>query len=191
MTGKLDLFNQSLGLLGIEALTSPDAATREADACRTHFQHSLDWLLMEHPWGCTMQRRTLAEIANPDPSGWDYAYQLPTDPPVFRVLSLLDEDSGAELAYPWKKEGSVLLTNASPAYILYQGRVEVEDLDTHVAEVLKFRLAAAIAFFLTQSLQLEQQRSVQYAQLLSYAKDVEGSLAASQATPPVKWEEIG
>src|SRR5690606_32256720 len=94
-------------------------------------------------------RATLAQVVYDAPFGFVYKYQLPAD--CLRVLKT--EDSGTE----WKVEGRYLLTDESSISIQYIKKVtDVSQFDPMFCEALALRLAADLAYALTQNASVQK-----------------------------------
>lgn len=53
--------------------------SKEASACRLHYDPALEFVLEAMEWNFATRRVTLAELEEDPPADWDYAYQYPTD----------------------------------------------------------------------------------------------------------------
>lgn len=187
-----DLYNMALTHVGARRIPSPDEQSNEAAACNQFYVHSLDEVLQDHPWSCAAARATLAEIEGETLHPFDYRYALPVDPICLKVLSLIDVKGGTYRDIPeqWEKEGHTIYCNVSPCGIKFTSRVaSVKDLDTHVAEIVAYKLAAKIAFRLTQSPEIESRLINLYSAMLSEAKGKETFVAASKKRPEKLWTD--
>ena len=88
-------------------------------------------MFREHVWNSLIRRAELSQETTKPPFGYDFQYQLPTDPFCLRVL----EFSNGNLSYPQDNmmthtgdpvfviEGRKLLTNEDTAKIKYISRI--------------------------------------------------------------------
>lgn len=134
MASIVDICNMALSHLGDEAqvisITPPDG-TVQAAHCARYYPIARDAVLQAYPWTFATRRATLAEIVNPTPDDWAYAYALPAG--CLRPLGALtpgtpavnlgagETDTGS---FPYVLEtgsngGLVLYTNTQTAVLRY------------------------------------------------------------------------
>ncbi len=190
----VDLYNSALVKVGAQRVASPDEQSESRVTCSQFYQQSLDEVLSEHPWSCATSRATLAKIDGDTMSPFLYRYTLPVDPACLKVLCLIDAAGETYIDLteePWLKEGASILCNLDPCAIKFTRRVAtVAELDTHVAEVLVYKLAAKIAFRLVQSLQIENQMIALYVARLQEARNTETFLSSSLPVKEKLWTDI-
>ena len=132
----VDICNLALSHLGDEAevtaITPPDG-TIQAAHCGRFYPIARDLLLEAHPWTFAVKRAEVAEVTNPSPEDWAYAYALPNH--CLRPLSCLypgqpaahlgDSDTGSQpyLVEAAEEGGAVLYTNVPAATLRYIARV--------------------------------------------------------------------
>lgn len=134
MSSEVDICNLGLSHLGDEsqvaAITPPDG-TIQAAHCGRFYPIARDALLEMHPWSFATKRVALAEVTNPSPDDWAYAYALPST--CLRPLALLqpgvpeqllgspDSDAGSNpyLVETAQHGTRILLTNIQAAYLRY------------------------------------------------------------------------
>ena len=153
----VSICNSALVKLGAERLNSLTENTVQARVCNEQYEKVRDDLLASHPWNFAVSRKALAEVAGyEDPVGeYGKAFLLPSD--ALRILSTnlnLGMTLGEE---PWEIEvdpttnQKILLCNISAVAIKYIRRVPEQSFTTLFAELLSLRLAADIAYAITQS----------------------------------------
>lgn len=81
MAAEVDICNAALGHLGDEAtvaaITPPDGSA-QAGHCARFYPMARDELLERHTWRFNTQRAVLALSAVPPPTGWVFAYTVPS-----------------------------------------------------------------------------------------------------------------
>lgn len=78
MASEVSICNLALNHIGAYAIASLSDATKEARDCNTLYSYARDSVLRDHKWAFATKRLTLALLTDTY-SGWDYAYQYPTD----------------------------------------------------------------------------------------------------------------
>lgn len=147
----IDICNIALSHVGgyrINALTDP---TKEARECALHYAIARDATLADHDWDFARKRIALALLSTTY-SGWDYAYQYPSDCLVARRIyddtGLLDEDGGIEFEVAANDglTGRVILTDQEDAELIYTAKVQdVNIFSPQFVEAHALRLASSLA----------------------------------------------
>lgn len=133
MSSEVDICDLALSHLGDEAgvtAISPPDGSVQAGHCARFYPIARGLLLEMHPWTFATKRVALAEVTNPSPDDWAYAYTLPST--CIRPLSALlpgqpervfgtDTDAGS---HPYIVEAAqdgtmVLYTNIETAVLRY------------------------------------------------------------------------
>lgn len=153
-SSEVAIANRALDMLGASAITSLDDDTATAGVCKRNLPFARDYVLRSYPWNCAARRASLPALVTAPAFEFAYAYQLPSD--CLRVFTLLDD---VLYGQKWRVEGRELLTNVgAPLYLRYIARVEdVAQWDVMLADAIAARLAANIAFTVTQSAGMAQQ----------------------------------
>ena len=185
MASWVGIANLALTHIGSEPILSLEDDTAPARACAGVIAAVTDAVLREHPWTCAVRRARLAADAAPPAFGYAYAYQLPADPYCLRVLDVWDQP------LPWQVEGRKLLTDATPPLsIRYVARItDPEMLDASLAQAVAVRLAAAVAYKITQSRQLADDLWKLYEATVPLARST-NAREIHEADPPssfVRW----
>jgi hypothetical protein len=146
-TSEISICNSALLKIGSERITSLTENNKRAILANEQYPKLRDEVLRAHPWNFAIRRVEVAALDTTPASEWDFYYQLPND--CLRVLDI-DVD-GAE----WKVEGRYLATNEDTVVIKYITQItDVSYFDTIFCETLALRLAADLAYPITNSLQL-------------------------------------
>lgn len=145
MPSEVAICNGALVKLGNEnIIASLTEAGREAETCNLLYTQVRDALLQEHPWNFAIGRKTLSQDGSSPAFEFDNAFQLPSD--CLRALMLFDSDER------WKVEGSLLVTDASTAKLIYIKKITDPAKFTPLfTELLKTRLAHELCEVITGS----------------------------------------
>ena len=142
--------------------------------CNSFYADARDACLRCHPWNFAITRASLAQLSATPVYGFDYQFALPTDPFCLRVLAMEFED------YVFKVEnlstqGRVLLTDQETAKIIYIARVTDTTLfDSLFVDTLVAKLAADLAYPVTNSLKVQEQMYRLFQLKLSEARSIDG-----------------
>jgi hypothetical protein len=171
MAGQTSIVNLTLTHLGQEHVLSIDEAAKAAVKIKGVWQTIVDDMLTEHDWTFARKRASLARLDEAPAWGFAYYYQLPGD-----YLKLPDPDKhGNEQdniwsLQPWRKEGDTILTDEAVVELLYIARVQPEKFSVKFGVALSYRLAATVAYDLTQNASLSKSLWQIYAMILVDAK---------------------
>lgn len=113
-----DIWNLALVKLGQEDFVASESeSTANAAACRAAYYITRDKLLRDYEWSFAVARADLSRSSF-DGDDWTYQYALPTEPPYLRALDIPEEDVW-DADFLWKKEGDVILSNATSLTLRY------------------------------------------------------------------------
>lgn len=133
MSSEVDICNLALSHLGDEAqvaaIVPPDGTIQSAH-CARFYPIARGALLEAHPWPFATKRTAIAEVDNPSPDDWSYAYAIPSTcirplaalyPGVPARAFGLDTDAGS---HPYLVEADedgdlILYTNVKTAVLRY------------------------------------------------------------------------
>ena len=165
----VDICNIALDSLGSKPpIVSFDDSTDVARLCKRIYPVSRNKVLRAHDWNCAIARETLAPLADAPVSGYSYQYQLPISPLCLRVLNMTNV---ADAEY--RVEGDKLLTDEEECSIRYIKEVtDTTAFDPDLIELIALRVAADIAFSITQSLSIEAKSEQKYQMALYEAKGI-------------------
>ena len=140
----LAICNDALLLLGNNAIDDLTDDTKAAKLCTQYYQRTVDSVIRAYTWNCATVRSDELTATTDPTFGFSNAYTLPAD--CLRVLKMYDDDT-----YKYRVENGALLCDEGTAQITYLKRIGAEDMDPLLAEAVAARLAATIAFSLTNS----------------------------------------
>tara|TARA_R110000803_G_scaffold29587_2_gene67340 strand:+ start:2003 stop:2587 length:585 start_codon:yes stop_codon:yes gene_type:complete len=170
MASDVDIANSALNNLGasnINALTEDSVAAR---LCNQRYEFVRDSVFRAHPWNCLVRRASLAQNTTAPDWQYTYAFNLPTDPYCLRVLRVEDLDTDYQV------EGRTIASNNSTMKIKYIGRItDPNEYDMLLIECLSARLAADIAYAITNNNALTATMWEMYNQKLSEARFVDAT----------------
>lgn len=168
--------NAALAKVGGNLITSIDDGSIEATLCKERFDAVLDYMLEDHEWNFAIERASLARLATTPAYGYDYEFQLPSNPYCLRVVEREDN-------YPFKIEGRKLLCDEDTCNIKYVKRIEeLTDLSPEFVEAVTYSLAIEILYYITGSLSLKAALEQELMIVLRKAKTRD----ANQGTPKVQ-----
>lgn len=174
MATEVSICSNALRRLGDDPITSLTDDTERARLCNSFYADARDACLRSHPWNFAITRASLAQLSATPVYGFDYQFALPTDPFCLRVLAMEFED------YVFKVEnlstqGRVLLTDQETAKIIYIARVTDTTLfDSLFVDTLVAKLAADLAYPVTNSLKVQEQMYRLFQLKLSEARSIDG-----------------
>lgn len=148
MASQVDICNQALTAIGHKTIANIDEQNEAARKCKVYYQQAVDATLRAYNWNCAMARAELAQETATPTFGFSYQYALPAD--CLRVLQL------ERLDLKFKVEGRKLLTNESSAKILYIKRIGAGELDPLLVDAVAARLAAELAYALSNNRSLAE-----------------------------------
>lgn len=143
----VDIANDALTHLGRSRITSLDDSTEEARTMTQFIDGSIDAVLQDFPYNCARYLAQCSQLVATPAYGYNYQYQLPTDPYCLRVIHVKDQDA----QYTWKRKGRAIHTDLTSCFIEYVGRTDAADLDALVQNVVASYLAYRAAYALTKS----------------------------------------
>ncbi len=168
MASTVDICNQALAKIGADRIVSLGDGTQEAILCNLLFDTIVDEVIAEGAWSTAIFRITLNRTTNTPAFGFDFEYQLPTNPKVINVLNINESRAGDK---EYAIEGDKLLSNESTAKIQYLGRVDnTEQFGPYLTRAIVTRLAHELAFPLTSN------RALSESLLQKYELDLERGL---------------
>ena len=190
MESKVAICNRALNSLGVKqriaSLTEDSEAARK---CALVIDDCIDETIRAYNWNCATHRAALARSAVAPAFGYAYKYALPAgpDPPYcLRVISVEDEDETSD----YKIEGRFLLTDETTCKILYLKRVEdVNDLDVLCRSAIAARIAAEIAYSLTNSNTLQEAMWTLYGGKIQEATEIDAQEGTAGKLEAESWIE--
>ncbi len=174
MATEVSICSNALRRLGDDPITSLTEDTERARLCNAFYEDTRDYVLRSHSWNFATTRATLPQLSTTPIYEYSYQYALPTDPYCLRVLSMEYND------YIYKIEhvagiGRVLLSNEDTAKILYVARItDTTQFDSMFVDCLTAKLAAELAYPVTNSTTLQTQMEKLYMAKISEARAIDG-----------------
>lgn len=187
-TTVVGISNMGLMKLGVNLITAMTEDSKEAVACNFMYEHSRDQVLRQHEWNCAINRQELAQLGStPITEDYDYQYQLPVTPYCLRVLNLPDAEDAT-----YRIEGRALLTSETTVILRYTGRVlDPTDFDSLLTRAIAFRLAADVAFHITQSRGKESEMEQIFQMVMMEAKGIDSLERSETALENTEWLDAG
>ena len=159
----VEICNNALIKLGSNTITSLTDDTKPARLCNKMYTIMRDDLLRAHPWNFAIARATLAQLEAKPAFGFSFQYQLPSD--SLRVLKLNTSHT------PYRIEGRKLLTDSNTVELIYIKRVTDEaQFDSNYSNILALRIAAQLAYVITNSVRLAESIKQEFRLELNRAK---------------------
>lgn len=155
MASEVSVCSNALLMLGAKPISSL-VPGGEGNADRVQLAANLwpsvrDDLLRAHPWNCAVKRRILSPDATAPAFGFSSRFLLPED--WLRTLQVGEEGD----AIDFRAEGRYLLADGTVLPLVYVFRNEdVSSWDTSLVQVATARMAAAMAYAVTQSASLAE-----------------------------------
>lgn len=147
MASKVQIVNRALARLAQARLTSLDDNTQAGKLANDIYEDVAEETMSEACWTSTLRRATLAQSSTTPAFGYDYQYQLPTNPKCLRVIKI-NECKPGDIDY--RIEGDKLLTNESTASILYVAHItDSESYDIDLRQAIIWRLVIEMAYMYT------------------------------------------
>lgn len=136
--------NNALSLLGNTTITTLTGESKASKLCAQFYHQVVNATLRAYTWNCATVRSSALTATTAPSFGFSYAFTLPAD--CLRVLTIEDDET-----IKFKVEGSTILTDEATCKITYIKRIDIEEADSLLIEAISARLAATIAFALTNS----------------------------------------
>lgn len=150
-TTVVSICNRALSRIGAQLITSLSETSQNAQHCNALYAGARDELLMMHEWSWALARADLTQLVT-EYTGWDYAYQLPVDPPCLLPVQMIGV--GSQL---FQREGSALLCNEDEVELLYIKQVtDPTVFDPLFVEALVLLMASKLAGPIKANKKLEQ-----------------------------------
>jgi len=178
VASKVGICNLALSTLGADRITALTENSENARRLTTVYDDILKDVLRAHPWNFAIARTTLGQLATTPAFDYDYEYQLPSD--CLRVISASD---GTNSITDYKIEGRKLLTNDTAVKIKYI--ISVTDPNQFTSQfiyVFCSRLAAEIAYAVTNNKSTAEQMFQLYLSRLDIAKQTDAQESSSVET---------
>jgi hypothetical protein len=170
-SSEVEIASNALYLIGLKPITDFDEGTQKANLMKAMYPITRDAVLRGHNWRCATKYFSTPADATPPLMDWNYAYPISNEPYVLRVLRVKDDDRGVR----WRVQGRNILTNSSSP-LVWEGVIRViavRDFDPLLEDAITFRLAAAGAMPLTESMKNLQAMLAAYKEKMEEARTVD------------------
>lgn len=173
MATDVSICSNALLMLGAKSINSL-VESSDGNADRVRLAANLwpavrDQLLRDHPWNCAIKRDVLAPDGTAPAFDWSARFRLPSD--FLRLLSV-GEDGAEE---PYKLDAGFILADTDALAIRYVFRNDdVGSWDAGMVQVATLRMAAAMAYAVTQSASLADAMEQKAERAFKRAKSVDG-----------------
>jgi len=147
MASSIQICNKALQRIGAARITSLEDNTASSKACLAIFDTTVEEVLSMADWSCARRSAELAQTNNTPTYGYDYEYQLPTDPKCLRVISTDMTPNGAE---DYVIQGDKLLCNETSVSITYTALLTAAgDFGPFFSKALAAKLAVELCYAFT------------------------------------------
>lgn len=181
MASQVDIANAALMKLGAESIVALSDDNERARACNAAWPLVRREVLRAHSWNVPVARATLAAtndtINGSSTFGFDTAYNIPAD-----CIYVIEVDT----EYDWRVEGRQILTDGNTSiHIRYaKDETDPEQYDPALTAVMASRLAAEIAYRITDSATMRDRMWQEYEMQLERA-----AMADATEQSPADFEE--
>lgn len=177
-TSWVDVANAAIIDLGANPIIGFSDTTKEARLTSVRYPVARDAVLRMCPWKSVSSRVVLAASTTKPAFNYLYAYPVPTD--FIRLIEIYPLDTS------WKVEGRNILSSNSTMNLRYVSNAyDITVYDPLLAEAIAAYLCWKIAFNMTQSQQVSDDKFKLFQNALETARAVDGkeqSTEAMQAT---------
>ena len=169
MASNVSICNLALTILGADRITALTDNSENARRLTTIYDPCLEDVLRAHPWNFAIKRSQLARLSSTPIFGYEYEFQLPAD-----CLRPLEINDGASLIMGFKIEGRKVLTEYDTIYLKYITKItDPNQYTSQFIFVLSSRLAAEIAYAVTNNKATAEQMFQLYITRLQTAKETD------------------
>lgn len=171
MASVIGICNSALIKLGDERITSIGENNKRARLCNEQYPKMRDAVMRAHFWNFAKVRVSLAPLVTPPAFGFRSAFQLPAD--YSRVYKIQGDPR-------YKIEGQTIVSDEVALNLQYIAKITDASLfDDMFAETVAWRLAADVAYAITQSQAVQAAMFKGYDNFLREARGVD----AQEGTP--------
>lgn len=189
-TSSVEICNSALIKLGARRINALSDDTKAAKLCNEQYDKLRKEVLRSHPWNFAVARKSLAKTANSPAFKYDNEFALPSD--TLRVLEtnlLLDEEW--EIEVNPSSGAKVLVTNSDSVKIKYIKNVtDTTIFAPDFEEALALRIAADIAYSITQSRTFMNDMHEAYRLFLSQARSFDAQESQLNEIEADEWTDI-
>lgn len=166
MATQVQICNLALRALGAQQITAITDSVESARILNDVYTLIRDEVLVQHPWNFAIKRASLVEDATAPTYGYDNRFILPVD-----CLRVIETEDYTE----YQVEGGYLLTDETSVKIKYIAQITTSSsFSPGFVSAFAMRLAAEVAFPLTNNAQLAAEKFKEYEDRLKMAKSADG-----------------
>ena len=177
----VEICNLALTLLGADTIMDLEENTESARKLNAIYVLVLKDLLRAHPWNFSSERASLAQLSETPPFEFSFYYQLPPD--CLKAVEVNEKPS-----INFVVEGRKLLCNEGTVNLKYITYVENPTLyDANFVALLAARLAAEVAYAITNSRTLSKDRWEIYFEMRRTARSSDAQEGKPQRTERHGW----
>ena len=159
MPSRVQICNMALGMIGAEPITSLSLLDSEpVRKCNLYLDQAIEEVLRLYPWNCASRLVALAQLTETPAFKFGYCYSLPAD----CLRALYPESSDIT----FKVYGSKLYTDESTFNLEYIAAIGVNEMDSLCRGAVIAKLAAYLAFAISNSASLQEQMEKLYEKAL-------------------------
>ena len=176
--------NLALAKIGSEKISALSDGNKRARLINELFSSMREEVIASHPWNFAIKRATLAQDAMAPAFGYTYRYPLPSD--ALRIWEVFE--GGALTTYAWEVENGFLMTDQPTCQVKYIFNESNPTKWTgQFTTTLAYRIAADIAYNITQSSTLAQAMMDAYRENLALARSADAQEARKAALNDEQW----
>ena len=165
----VQIANDALATLGEQPIVNLDRnnATSTAILLRAKIPLVQRSILMEDDWNCARRIAKLVQLENVNKRGYEYAYQLPSDPESLRIVQISVDDgkhfidmnayynhNNGPLESLWDRDRNIFLCDSETVWIKYIALISPAEFDPFLASAFSAQLAAELAYAIPASASL-------------------------------------
>ena len=182
MTSVVEICNSALNSLGAANITALTEDSRNARLCNQRYEPVRDAIFRTHYWNCLVKRVELAADTTAPVYEYTKQYTLPSD--CIRVIQIGGFHNGSssmlDNGQTYKLEGRKIVTDEPEIFLTYLAKItDPQQYDTLLIETIAARLAAELAYAVTQSNTVAAQLEAIYREKLREARFAD----ATEGTP--------
>jgi hypothetical protein len=185
-TSPVEICNSALIKIGAQRITSFSDGSLQAKLCNEQYDKLRKETIRQHPWNFAIRRKSLAESAEEPEFEYGKAFVISSD--VLRIL-----DTNIPRGIDWVVEQNnlgqrVLLSNVSSVKIRYIKDVtDTTIFSSDFEEALALRIAADLAYALTQSSTLARDMHRAFREFLAVARSMDAQEGSLQTVEADEW----
>jgi len=191
MPSVTSICNIALARLGANRILNIDDDTTEARLCKAVYDNLRDAVLEEHQWSFAIGRYQLP-IASGSMVGGQYANRFLIPVNVINIIRAgSNSDDRVVNTDSWRIEGEYIVSNAGTMYIKTIDKIiDPKMYSPMFTQALAIRIAAEIAWAITQSANIATGLLQEYARLMSLAAQKDGQQGTTQTIRSGRYRQV-